>query len=80
VLTNPNPTELVELVDPETVTKHRSLFCAYYDECLERAAECGWRSWSCEQCPIYAFRYKMAAQYARVTYHFARGTESLGAL
>jgi hypothetical protein len=80
VLTSPNPVELVKLVEPETVAQHRSLFCTHYDECLERAAERGWRSWSCERCPGFALRYNMAARYARETYHCACGVEAAGPL
>jgi hypothetical protein len=79
VLTTPNPVELAKLVDPEAVAQHRSLFCTCYDECLERAAQRGWRSWSCERCPVYALRYSMASRYARETYHGARGAETAGA-
>ena len=80
VLTNPNPTELKELDDPEMVAQHRSLFCIRYDECLEHAADCAWHSWSCERCSLYALRYRMAARYAQATYHCACGTESVGAI
>jgi hypothetical protein len=64
VLAYPNPVELVKLVDLETVTNHRSLFCTHYDDCLDRAAEFAWPSWTCGQCPLYALRREMAARYA----------------
>lgn len=69
MFTDGNPTELMRLIDPEAVTEHRSLFCPRYDECLEHAAECGWQSWSCEQCPLYELRGEMAVQYARANCH-----------
>jgi hypothetical protein len=78
MLTNPDPIELVKLVEPDAVAQHRSLFCTYYDECLDRAAESGWRSWSCERCPIYARRCNMTATYARENYHGARGADAVG--
>jgi hypothetical protein len=56
-------------VDAETVAQHRSLFCTQYDDCLDHALSSGWRSFSCEQCSLYALRNEMAAQYARANYH-----------
>ena len=67
--TNPSPTELIRLVDPEAVAQHRSLFCTQYDDCLEHAAACGWQSWSCERCPLYSLRREMAGHFARLNYH-----------
>ena len=75
MLTNPNPTELVRLVHPETVTRHRSLFCIFYDDCLEHAADLAWPSWSCERCALFARRHEMTAQYARANYHPAHEAE-----
>jgi hypothetical protein len=69
VFTHPNPTELRKLVDPEAVARRRSLFCTQYDDCLDRATAGAWRSWSCEQCPLYAIRREMAVQYSRANYH-----------
>ena len=47
-----NPTRRTELLEPEAVSHHRSLYCAEYDDCLEVAASAGWPSWSCEKCPL----------------------------
>lgn len=32
----------------------RYIDCEYYDDCLEEAADEGWKSFSCEACAIYA--------------------------
>ncbi len=47
-----NPTRRLELLDERSVLRHRSLFCAEYDDCLDVAAEACWTSWSCEKCPL----------------------------
>jgi hypothetical protein len=75
VLTTPNPMELSTLVDDRTVTRHRSLFCPRYDDCLERAADGGWKSFTCAECQLYARRREMAVLYARANYHPAEETE-----
>ena len=31
----------------------RDLDCPYYDGCLDRAAIPNWRTFSCEECPMY---------------------------
>lgn len=71
----PNPTQLPTLVDDGTVMRHRSLFCTRYDDCLERAAEAGWRSFTCESCPFFARRREMAVLFARANYHPAEQSE-----
>jgi hypothetical protein len=75
VLLLPNPTELSTLVDDRTVTRHRSLFCPCYDECLDRAADSGWKSFTCEHCALYLRRHEMTLLYARANYHPAEETE-----
>jgi hypothetical protein len=53
MLTDPNPTRLGKLVDDPDVDSHRSLFCRWYDRCLDQAVEGNWASWTCEQCPLF---------------------------
>jgi hypothetical protein len=47
------PTALASLVRPDEVPRRRSLACPEYDRCLDTAFRRGWRSWTCERCPIF---------------------------
>jgi hypothetical protein len=47
-----SPTMRRELLTDAAVSRHRSLFCPEYDDCLEVAVNAGWTSWSCERCPL----------------------------
>lgn len=47
-----SPKSLLKILEPEAVSQHRSLYCPEYDDCLQLAASAGWRSWSCESCPL----------------------------
>ncbi len=47
-----SPSSRLTLLEPEAVSQHRNLYCPEYDDCLELAAKAGWRSFSCEHCPL----------------------------
>lgn len=47
-----SPTRRPTLLEPEAVSLHRQVYCPEYDDCLEIAVRSGWRSWSCESCPL----------------------------
>lgn len=47
-----SPTSRPQLLEPEAVSQHRNVYCPEYDDCLEVAAKAGWRSFSCEHCPL----------------------------
>lgn len=53
MLPDPNPTQLRKLVEDPDVVSHRSLFCRWYDRCLDRAVDGRWASWTCEHCPMF---------------------------
>jgi hypothetical protein len=53
------PTRLASLIKPEDVAKHRSLFCAEYDECLGEVLLHGWPSWTCRRCSRFELRGEM---------------------
>ncbi len=65
---SPNPTALHSLVKEEDVTKHRSLSCAEYDECLDAALRRCWKSWSCGRCHLFLYA---SQQRAAETWHEA---------
>jgi hypothetical protein len=55
LLTPAHPTPLTSLIRSDRgVEDHRSLFCDRYDACLDHAVICGWVSWTCAQCPLFA--------------------------
>lgn len=52
--TKPCPTELhAHMRFPSSVAKHRNLYCAHYDACLDVAVKKGWEGWSCLNCPLF---------------------------
>jgi len=53
MLADPNPKQLRKLVEDPDVETHRSLFCRWYDHCLDQAVERHWASWTCEQCSLF---------------------------
>jgi hypothetical protein len=56
MLARPNPTQAAELFDPRCTSKHRRLFCGWYDHCEEQAEEDGWESWTCARCPLFVLQ------------------------
>jgi hypothetical protein len=53
-VSKPNPTELfAHMRFLSSVTKHRNLYCAHYDRCLDQAVKQGWEGWSCLNCPLF---------------------------
>ena len=64
MLAEPNPTRLVKLVEDRDVESHRSLFCRWYDGCLDQAVVGNWASWTCEQCPLFTTELAVPAAMA----------------
>jgi hypothetical protein len=64
MLVNPNPTELGKLVEESDVESHRSLFCCWYDSCLDQAVKGHWPSWTCGQCPLFTMVLPVSAAFA----------------
>ncbi len=56
----PCPSDLPQTINPEAgptragVETHRNLNCLHYDNCLDEAVRCGWQSFTCAKCPLYA--------------------------
>lgn len=56
----PCPSDLPSTINPEAganragVESHRNLNCHHYDRCLDEAVRCGWQSFTCIKCPLYA--------------------------
>lgn len=55
------PTRRLSLVKHEEVAKHRSLWCAEYDACLDEVLRCGWASWTCRRCERFLLRSQARA-------------------
>jgi hypothetical protein len=53
VLAKPSPIEIHTPINPERgLDGVRSLFCVYYDSCLDEAIRQGWNSWGCTACGL----------------------------
>ena len=50
----PSPRALKALVQHADVKRRRNLSCAEYDQCLDTAYRCAWRSWTCEHCALFS--------------------------
>ncbi len=49
----PEPTALeATLRGEEEIAKHRRLYCAHYDGCLNASIASGWQSFSCTRCAL----------------------------
>ncbi|WP_373047203.1 hypothetical protein [Vulgatibacter sp.] len=48
----PSPSELDRPIPIDFVAQHRALNCLFYADCLDRACNEGWQSWSCSGCTI----------------------------
>ncbi len=64
MLPDPHPTRLGKLVEDPDVASHRSLFCRWYDRCLDQAVEGNWASWTCEHCPLFTTKAAFPAALA----------------
>jgi hypothetical protein len=57
VITTRGPVELKVLIKPEgRVEAQRSLFCDFYDTCLDEAILRSWTSWTCARCALFGSR------------------------
>ena len=54
MITTRGPVELKVLIKPEApVEAQRSLFCDFYDACLDEAILRSWTSWTCARCALF---------------------------
>jgi len=30
---------------------YRKIYCTFYNDCLDHAVKCSWKTWNCAQCP-----------------------------
>jgi hypothetical protein len=49
------PVELTAPSQPDDMGRLRSLWCPAYDRCLDAALLRKWRSWTCENCTLFAY-------------------------
>ncbi len=57
MLEEPTPIELKSGIGPERgVQLQRSLYCVFYDACLDEADRRGWANWTCARCSVVALR------------------------
>ena len=58
MITTRGPVELKVLIKPEGhVEAQRSLFCEFYDACLDEAIQRAWTSWTCSRCSLFGLRH-----------------------
>jgi hypothetical protein len=50
VFARDGPEPLQALLKRRQVPRHRNLFCAEYERCLQEALERRWVSWTCAHC------------------------------
>jgi len=46
----PNPVESTMPLVLDIVTRYRNIWCSWYNQCLDQAAEGRWLSFSCRKC------------------------------
>lgn len=52
-MSKPEPAELDSPLRGERdIARHRRLYCAHYDGCLDHSIAAGWESFSCVRCPL----------------------------